>query len=361
MKKFYLTIFICCLSFINVFAQCPITVNDAGVCAGQCATLTASGATSYVWSNGSTTASTIVCPSSTTPYTVTGTAIGGCTAQAVAVVSVFPRPYADFIATPNPAGVGNPIVTFTDQSSADVISWSWDFGDGVTSALMNPVYTYPSITATYTVTLDVQNGGFCSNSVSHEIVVCPFSAHYTTTYDTLQNTFTLTVDSTSTANSNTYLWNFGDGNTSTLAAPTHIYPVDSVYYVCLKITTASNDTCLYCSYIGNDYLGNIYRTNGFTINVKNPNILTDIASLPSSESNYILSPNPTNGETAILFNHSVNNINIKGFNIAGQKILEKTNLSGNHFSIDISDQTAGIYFVEILIDGNVLRQKLVKE
>ena len=50
-----------------------VTVNDATICPGDNATLTASGATDYVWSPGGQTDPTItVSPSSTTVYTVTG-------------------------------------------------------------------------------------------------------------------------------------------------------------------------------------------------------------------------------------------------------------------------------------------------
>ena len=50
-----------------------VTVNDATICPGDNATLTASGATDYVWSPGGQTGPTItVSPSSTTVYTVTG-------------------------------------------------------------------------------------------------------------------------------------------------------------------------------------------------------------------------------------------------------------------------------------------------
>jgi PKD repeat protein len=46
-------------------------------------------------------------------------------------------------------------VQFTDASQNEVISWSWDFGDGNgTSAIQNPSYTYTK-GGTYDVTLTV--------------------------------------------------------------------------------------------------------------------------------------------------------------------------------------------------------------
>lgn len=75
-----------CIS--NSFAVSNITVNitpdlsvfssSSLICLGETATLTATGANSYSWSTGSNTSSTIVSPTVTSTYTVTGTTIEGC-------------------------------------------------------------------------------------------------------------------------------------------------------------------------------------------------------------------------------------------------------------------------------------------
>lgn len=71
----------------------PVTINNATICPGQSATLTATvtGATSYLWSpGGQTTASITVSPGSTTTYTCTvnGTAPNGGTSTGVATGTV---------------------------------------------------------------------------------------------------------------------------------------------------------------------------------------------------------------------------------------------------------------------------------
>jgi hypothetical protein len=53
------------------------------------------------------------------------------------------------------------IVAFTDQSSGEVTSWSWNFGDGGVSSAQNPFHTYTS-EGTYTVSLTACSGGECS-------------------------------------------------------------------------------------------------------------------------------------------------------------------------------------------------------
>jgi len=50
------------------------------------------------------------------------------------------------------------IVNFTDQSSGDVNSWSWDFGDGSTSTVQNPSHAYQEL-GSYTVSLTVNGAG----------------------------------------------------------------------------------------------------------------------------------------------------------------------------------------------------------
>jgi PKD repeat protein len=65
-------------------------------------------------------------------------------------------PIADFVGVPT-SGVAPLTVDFTDLSTGDPTSWSWDFGDGIgTSALQNPSYIYNN-SGTYTVELTATN------------------------------------------------------------------------------------------------------------------------------------------------------------------------------------------------------------
>ncbi len=166
------------VSTITVMPLPVVTANTASVCAGSPATLTAGGATSYVWSTGAVTASTTVNPVTPTNYIVTGTT-AGCSNTAVGVVTVFPIPTAGFSSSPNIVGVLSPVVNFTDGSSSDVTSWFWTFGDGDSIAgTQNPTHTYPSIETTYTVTLNVINGGLCTSSTSEIVIIGPEFSFY---------------------------------------------------------------------------------------------------------------------------------------------------------------------------------------
>src|SRR5690606_3273121 len=84
-------------------------------------------------------------------------------------------------------------------------------------------------------------------------------------------------NSDDTLNAVYYHWDFGDGDTSVLAFPTHTYAQAGEYEVCLRISSydSINNLCLdtYCDTFGADSLGNlIYKKSGaaFTINVIDP-------------------------------------------------------------------------------------------
>jgi len=98
---------------ITVNALPSVTATSATVCSGSSGSISASGATTYSWNTGATTANISVSPTSTTTYTVTGTT-SGCSKAATAVVhvnnctgianynianqiNIFPNPASDFL------------------------------------------------------------------------------------------------------------------------------------------------------------------------------------------------------------------------------------------------------------------------
>lgn len=138
-----------------------VSVNSPVICAGQTATLTASGAATYSWSTSATTGSITVTPVTTTSYTVTGVTTG-CSATATSSVTVNPLPTAN-AGTDQTACIGSTI-NFTNTSTGG-INYKWDFGDlttlSDTSHITNPNYIYPAA-GTYTVTLTVTSSAGCT-------------------------------------------------------------------------------------------------------------------------------------------------------------------------------------------------------
>ncbi len=72
---------------VNTTPTVSIANSNSLICVGQPVTLTASGATTYTWSNTSITSSIVVSPTITTIYTATGS-IGNCTNTAIYTQSV---------------------------------------------------------------------------------------------------------------------------------------------------------------------------------------------------------------------------------------------------------------------------------
>ncbi len=149
-----------------------------------------------------------------------------------------PLPVADFSANRTSGKV--PLsVQFTDSSQNNVTSWSWQFGDGTTSIEQNPVHTY-TVAGDYTVTLTVTNECGSDSASKQEYITaepCPppvanFNANRTSGKAPLSVQFT----DLSTNDPDTWLWQFGDGDTSTEQDPVHTYTTPGTYTVNLTVT-----------------------------------------------------------------------------------------------------------------------------
>ena len=137
-------------------------------------------------------------------------------------------------------------VTFADQSTADgdITAYSWDFGDGSTSTEQNPSHAY-SIPGTYNVCLTITaHNPNCSETYCHHVVVVHppanvcHAAFVAQQPDPAHTTIVFTNQSTSDGNIGSWVWDFGDGNTSTEQSPSHTYSEPGTYQVCLTITDA---------------------------------------------------------------------------------------------------------------------------
>ena len=128
---------------------------------------------------------------------------------------------------------------FTDTTNY-AISWAWDFGDGNTSTQQNPCHTYasPGNYATCMIVSDTCT----SDTICTNVYICgPPSADWTSNTTGLVGSFT----DASTNIPTTWLWDFGDGTTSTSENPNHLFPSEGTYTVCLSITNpcGSDSTC----------------------------------------------------------------------------------------------------------------------
>jgi len=226
-------------------------------------------------------------------------------------------------------------VNFTDLSIGEPSGWHWDFGDGNTSAEQNPshIYTAPGV---YDVSLIV-NTPYQRSGV--RTPACIYAGSPPTpafSFDRGEGLAPLTVNFTdlSTGMPETYLWDFGDGSTSSEKDPSHTYLAPGSYRVSLTTgnefgkSTSSVDGCIVVPFgVRNEILLDI---PGITVQDSvSPGRLTLNSSLV--EINIINStsieaiPDPGTGIEKIQF-----------FSDEGFSWIDQFSLEGNLTGIDIS-------------------------
>lgn len=126
-------------------------------------------------------------------------------------------------------------VTFTNASQ-DAQSYVWAFGDGQTSKEKNPIHAYAKA-GTYKVQLTATNITK-SNTYSQNVTISQTDITPTAKFSYNKNGLIVTF-SNSSANAQSYKWEFGDGQTSTADNPSHTYSNYGTYNVTL---TAINDS-----------------------------------------------------------------------------------------------------------------------
>ncbi len=162
-------------------------------------------------------------------------------------------PSADFAADPR-SGPPSLSVAFTDLSTGDPTSWSWDFGDTKTSTIQNPTHVYAN-EGTYTVSLTAANAygsdtetkpGYITVISAPQPPDANFSADPTSGPAPLDVAFT----DLSTENPTSWSWSFGDGGSSADQNPQHTYNAAGTYTVRLIATNADgSDTETKADYI----------------------------------------------------------------------------------------------------------------
>jgi PKD repeat protein len=147
---------------------------------------------------------------------------------------------------------GTTTYTFIDFSNsgapaASVNSWFWDFGDGTTSTLQNPVHSYNSM-GPFRVCLTIGTTAGCFSTYCDSTTVGGGGGSCSAFFGYANNgcSFTFYDSSYASAGVAMAIWDFGDGNTATGSNPSHTYSANGIYNVC--VTVIANDSCTdtYC-------------------------------------------------------------------------------------------------------------------
>ncbi|HYG50364.1 MAG TPA: PKD domain-containing protein [Flavobacteriales bacterium] len=239
------------------------------ICFGQSATVSATGTGAtpgytYTWTDAGgatvgTSASTLVAPTTpgTNVYTVSVNDNNGC-GPVTTTVTVTMSPPLTVAASPDQSvcpGSSATINTTTASGGTGTYTYAWtNSADG--SVLNGASQTVTPVVSPITYTITLSDG--CSPSVTDQVTVnwytlpaVTYLINGTQGCTPVTTSFSSTTAAGATA---TYSWNFGDGSTSTLAAPTHTFVDGGCYDISLTIITSDgcqvdtiipNQVCVY--------------------------------------------------------------------------------------------------------------------
>lgn len=205
--------------------------------------------------------------------------------------------------------------------------YSWN--DGSTGQTLEV-----STAGTYTVNVTDDNG--CSDTDEIFVTVNPLPiSDFSFTKNNLEISF-----SNYSENADSYLWDFGDNNTSIETEPVHNYQTPGTYNVSLS---AFNDLC------------------GDSIVVKTISIISSSAESTYSDDKIKVYPNPSEGLITIDLKNSIYfEINLEIFNLSGQRVYSKLlNSQNSEMHIDLRSLPKGIYTLNLISEYWIQSQKII--
>lgn len=295
--------------------------TPALLCVGSEATLSATGANTYTWSNGPATLTTVVSPAVTTNYSVTGTSTAGCISSVVFPVNVN---------TLELSVSGNTAVcigksTMLTGSGGTSLSWS-GFGPFPT------INASPTVATVYTLTgIDANN---CLLTLPVSVIVNPSPVVTAAANKTLVcrgQPVTLTAGGASS-----YTWSANAGN-ATSAVTTVVPPLDVTYNYSVTGVDVNG-----CSASGN-------------VSVK-AGLCTGIDEAVALSSGLSIYPNPSNGVFVVKTSGAIhlNIINTLGEVVKNLDVTESR-------EVFVSGLSSGIYFITGELNGVKVTKKIVIE
>ena len=189
--------------------------QDNAVCLGDCTTLNASGGIYYNWNNNETTASINICPTQTTTYIVTVTAVNGCTDSDEVIINVNPLPivFAGSSATMclgDSTSIGNTAIGGT-------LPYSFLWSNGSTNLIQS---VSPTSSTTFTITVTDANS--CIDRDEVIITVNPPPNVYAGSDTSICKGNSTPIGNTATGGTSpySYLWSNGSTDATQSVSPT---------------------------------------------------------------------------------------------------------------------------------------------
>lgn len=252
-------------------------------------------------------------------------------------------------------------IQFTDISTGKIIGWHWDFGDGTGSDEQNLVHEY-KFAGKYEVCLTINCGGWCFDNICKTILVGdtipgPCDADFTVDPQSppcaCPACYCVNFVDQSSWNAVEWLWDFGDGDTSTLKNPFHVYNLtqgDTLYKVCLRIKTSDN--CI-------DSICRLF-------DVMSGKLISGTDDTKQSAEQLMVFPNPVSSELYIRLSPELLN---KFFEVsitdifgrqAGLYRYEGDETADGNISIDVANLNNGQYICTVVTDKKTYKSRFVK-
>lgn len=299
-----------------------INASSASLCIGQSATLTASGASAYLWQPGAQTASAVVVsPAGTTTYSVTGTT-GGCSSGASVTIQVSAPVAASLSNTTICAGT--PVTV--NVTGGNTYTWS-PSGSGATSNLS------PTSTTVYTV---AGTGSCGTNQVTFTITVLAAPVINASASSTICAGSSTTLSATG---ANSYNWSPVTGLSGSTGSSVVASPASSLVYT----VTGSNGTCS--------------STQTVSVSVILCVGMEDVASAGMIS----VYPNPNTGIFTVSAPGNTTKLNIEVMNTLGQSVLKASSKDPEALVVDMNDYSRGVYYLKIQLENGTKLVKVVLE
>ena len=235
---------------------------------------------SYRWDFGDSTTSTLINPPDHTygtwgDYIVKLVASSPFCSDSIEKIAriIVPDPIADF--TDSASGCEPLEVQFTSTSQY-AATYDWDFGDGATSNSPNPRHIYFE-DGIYDVRLTVTGFEPSLSDIEQKTdYVRVFKSPRASFFNNKDEVFIPNdpiVFSNTSFDADSYLWDFGDGNTSTEESPTYYYQTEGEFQVFLVAVSdfGCSDTFFLPNTVYAQLKGEVKVPNAFTPSPNGPN------------------------------------------------------------------------------------------
>jgi PKD repeat protein len=259
------------------------------------------------------------------------------------------------------------ITMFNNHPSGTGPVYHWDFGDGATSSAIGSTMHAYTAPGTYMVCLTVyETGGtydscqYCSYVTTGTAPAGPCDASFAIIQDST-NMFNYYVYNNASGSSPamSYLWDFGDGTSSTLQYPSHTYLSSGPYYLCLTVTDSS--PMLSCTNTFCDSLAAGHASAPVTVTVVNTATGINEAAVYTSLENY---PNPFSGSTTVSYSISTDAVvELIVTDLLGNTVarIENSRRSAGAYSAvwNAENVAAGMYLLRMNVNDQGTTKKII--